>query len=112
MWVIALFFLIAFEAVADILSKEYALHGTFLYWALALSGYIIANVFWLISIRNGSGLARGAILFSVGSAIVAVLIGALKFQEKIGTVELIGIIVGILSVVLIFWSDIAGLIKG
>ena len=112
MWVIALLFLIGFEAVADILSKEYALHGTFLYWVLALSGYIIANVFWLISIRKGSGLARGAILFSVGSAIVAVLIGALKFQEKIGKVELVGILIGILSVVLIFWSDFAALIKG
>jgi drug/metabolite transporter (DMT)-like permease len=112
MWVIALLLLIGFEALADILSKEYALHGTFLYWALALSGYIIANIFWLISIRKGSGLARGAILFSVGSAILAVLIGALKFQEKIGKVELIGIVVGVLSIVLIFWSDLAVLIKG
>jgi drug/metabolite transporter (DMT)-like permease len=112
MWVIALLLLIGFEALADILSKEYAMHGTFLYWALALSGYIIANIFWLISIRKGSGLARGAILFSVGSAILAVLIGALKFQEKIGKVELIGIVVGVLSIVLIFWSDLAVLIKG
>jgi glucose uptake protein GlcU len=112
MWVIALLLLIGFEAIADILSKEYALHGTFLYWALALSGYIIANIFWLISIRKGSGLARGAILFSVGSAILAVLIGVLKFQEKIGKVELVGIVVGILSIILIFWSDLVMLIKG
>ncbi|MGD1003560.1 MAG: hypothetical protein ABR884_03250 [Minisyncoccia bacterium] len=112
MWVIALLLLIGFEAIADILSKEYALHGTFLYWALALSGYIIANIFWLISIRKGSGLARGAILFSVGSAILAVLIGVLKFQEKIGKIELVGIVVGILSIVLIFWSDLMVLIKG
>jgi drug/metabolite transporter (DMT)-like permease len=111
MWVIALLLLITFEAIADILSKEYSLHGTFLYWSLALSGYIIANIFWLISIRKGSGLARGAILFSVGSAIAAVLIGALSFQEKIGKVELVGIVVGILSVVLIFWSDLVALIK-
>jgi len=112
MWVVALLLLIIFEAIADILSKEYALHGTFLYWSLALLGYVVANVFWLISIRKGSGLARGAILFSVGSAILAVLIGALKFQEKIGKVELIGIFVGILSMVLIFWSDLVTLIKG
>lgn len=112
MWIIALLLLIGFEAVADIFSKEYALHGAFVYWALALLGYIIANVFWLISIRKGSGLARGAILFSVGSAIVAVLIGALKFQEKIGRVEMVGIVVGVLSVILIFWSDITMLIRG
>jgi glucose uptake protein GlcU len=112
MWVIALLLLIGFEAVADILSKEYALHGTFLYWSLALCGYIVANIFWLISIRKGSGLARGAILFSVGSAILAVLIGVLKFQEKIGKVELVGIVIGVLSIVLIFWSDLVMLIKG
>jgi drug/metabolite transporter (DMT)-like permease len=66
----------------------------------------------LISIRKGSGLARGAILFSVGSAILAVLIGVLKFQEKIGKVELVGIVIGVLSIVLIFWSDLVMLIKG
>jgi len=112
MWVIALLFLIAFEAVADIFSKEYSLHGTWVYWTLAIAGYVIANVFWLLAIRKGSGLARGAILFSIGSAIVAVLIGVLKFQEKVGKVELIGIAVGILSIVLIFWADLAALIKG
>lgn len=112
MWIIALGFLITFEAIADILSKEYALHGTFLYWTLALSGYIITNIFWLESIKDGSGLARGAILFSIGSAIVAVLIGALKFHEKIGKVEFAGILVGILAIILIFWSDLAALIKG
>jgi drug/metabolite transporter (DMT)-like permease len=111
MWIIALFLLIVFEAIADIFSKEYSLHGTFLYWSLALLGYIVANIFWLISIRKGSGLARGAILFSVGSAIVAILIGALKYQEKIGRVEFVGILVGILSIVLIFWSDIIALMR-
>jgi drug/metabolite transporter (DMT)-like permease len=82
------------------------------YRVLALSGYVLANIFWLISLRKGLGLARGAILFSVGSAIMAVLIGALKFQEKIGKAEFVGIVVGILSVILIFWSDLATLIKG
>jgi drug/metabolite transporter (DMT)-like permease len=111
MWIIALGLLIAFEAIADILSKEYSLHGTFLYWALALSGYIIANIFWLESIRKGSGLARGAILFSIGSAIAAILIGAIKYQEKIGRVEFVGILVGVLSIVLIFWSDLVAMVK-
>jgi len=112
MWIIALVFLIIFEAVADIFSKEYSLSGSWIYWSLALLGYVIANIFWLESIRKGSGLARGAILFSVGSAIVAILIGALRYQEKIGRIEFVGILVGLLSIVLIFWSDLAMLIKG
>ena len=111
MWIIALLFLIVFEAIADVFSKEYALHGTTIYWCLAIAGYIIANIFWLVSIRKGSGLARGAILFSIGSAIVAILIGVVKYQEKIGKVELAGILLGTISIILIFWSDIAALIK-
>jgi drug/metabolite transporter (DMT)-like permease len=112
MWIIALGLLVTFEAIADILSKEYALHGTFLYWSLSLLGYVVANIFWLISIRKGSGLARGAILFSVGSAIAAILIGVIKYQEKIGRVEFVGILVGILSIILIFWSDLVAMVKG
>jgi len=106
MWVIALCFLIIFEGVADIFSKEYSLHGIWRYWLLAISGYIIANSFWLYSIRKGSGLARGAVLFSIGSAIVAVLIGALGYHEKINKTEFLGIIVGIVAIVLIFWPDL------
>jgi drug/metabolite transporter (DMT)-like permease len=111
MWIIALLFLILFEAIADIFSKEYSLHGTAIYWLLAISGYIIANSFWLYSIRKGSGLARGAILFSIGSAIAAILIGYLKFGEKIGKIEFLGMIVGIIAIVLIFWTDLFALFK-
>lgn len=111
MWIFPLFMLVIFEGVADVLSKEYSLRGGPLYWCLAIAGYIVANSFWLYSIRHGSGLARGAILFSVGSAIIAVLIGALRYQEKIGRVGLIGILVGFVSIILIFWSDVEKLLK-
>ncbi len=79
---------------------------------MALLAYFVANVFWLISIRKGSGLARGAVLFSIGSAVVAIIIGALFYQEKIGKVELAGLLVGVVAIVLIFWTDLAALIKG
>src|SRR5689334_8639907 len=101
MWVVAILLLITFEAIADILAKEYSLRGKWTFWLMAISGYIVANTFWLYSIRHGSGLARGAIIFSVGSAILAVLIGLLKYQEKVTRVELAGIIVGFFAIVLI-----------
>lgn len=112
MWILALLFLIGFEALADIFSKEYSLRGSWQYWCLAIGGYIIANAFWLFSIRKGSGLARGAVLFSVASAILAVLIGSIKYHEEIGGVESIGILVGVVAIVLIFWPDLLTLFRG
>jgi drug/metabolite transporter (DMT)-like permease len=103
-WLIPIFFLIIFEIVADIFSKEYALKGHWWLWLLAISGYIIANVFWLWGIRSGSGLARGAIIFSVGSAIFAVIIGLHFFGEQANKVQIAGMILGALSLILIFWS--------
>lgn len=80
-WVIPLVLLIVFEGVADILAKEWAIRGKFTWWLLAIGGYVVANTFWLFAIRNGSGLTRGAIIFSVGSAILAVAIGLLLYRE-------------------------------
>ncbi len=110
MWIFALLLLILFEAIADIFAKNYSLKGQASYWVLAIGGYIIANVFWLWSIRKGSGLARGAVLFSIGSAVLGVLIGTIMYGEKIGKVELAGIVVGMIAIVLIFWSDLATLV--
>ena len=103
-WVIPLSLLIFFELVADYFAKEYSLRGGWIMWVCAILGYIVANMFWLNAIRNGSGLARGAILFSVGSAVVAVALGIFLFKEEVSHMQLLGILLGVLSLVLIFWE--------
>ncbi len=103
-WIIPITFLITFELVADIFSKEYSLKGHWYLWAGALLGYIIANIFWLWSIRTGSGLARGAIIFSVGSAVVATIIGLYFYGETTNKIQLTGMALGLLSLILIFWE--------
>ena len=102
-WIIPLLLLIGFEAVADVFSEEFGLHGRSIWWIAAITGYIIANIFWLYAIRNGSGLARGAVIFSVGSALVAALIGVFFYKEKTGPVAIAGIMLGIVSVGMILW---------
>ncbi len=111
MWLIGLFFLIGFEAIADTFSKEYSLRGDWKNWVFALGAYLVANIFWLYAIRKGSGLARGAALFSIGSATAAFLIGYFVYNEKLGMIESVGIFLGILAIILIFWSDIVILFK-
>src|SRR6185436_6997663 len=103
-WIIPLAILIFFEGVADIFSKHWSLKGGFRLAAFALISYLIANTFWLFALRNGSGLGRGAIIFSVASAIIAILIGLLFYHEKVSGLQFLGMLLGVFSLVLIFWE--------
>jgi len=104
MWVVFLGLLILFEAIADILAKEYQIRSGWIFFAAAILAYVIGNVFWLFSLKTGGLLTRGAIIFSVGSAIMAVLIGLVFFKEHITRLEFLGIILGLVSVVLLVWE--------
>ncbi len=102
-WALPLALLIVFEAIADIISKEWSLHGGPLRSIAALSAYVFANIFWLIALKNGAGLTRGAIVFSVGSALVAVLIGLLLYKESLTKLEFAGVLLGLVAITLIAW---------
>lgn len=67
-------------------------------------GYIIANIFWLSAIKNGSQLGRGAVIFSVVSAILAIIIGVYFYQENTNKIQIIGMALGVVSLLLIFWE--------
>jgi len=103
-WIIPLILLIILESVADIFAKEYSLKGSWYFWVLAILGYIAANVFWLWGIKEGSGLARGAIIFSVASAILAIIIGVYFYQEETNKFQIVGMLLGAVSLGLIFWE--------
>lgn len=103
MWIFFLLLLIVFEGVADILAKNYSLHAGLFYFVGAISAYVVANVFWLFALRNGAGLARGSIIFSVASAVTAVLLGLLLYRETVPLRGIAGIFLGIISLVLIMY---------
>jgi drug/metabolite transporter (DMT)-like permease len=104
-WIIPLSILIFFEAIADIFAKEWSLgNRSILYAILSLVGYLLANSSWLIALKYGSGLARGAIIFSVASAILASIIGLVFYKENLNTIQLVGVFIGIISIILIIWE--------
>lgn len=103
-WIIPLTFLILFELVADIFAKEYSLKSHWYFFIGAILAYVLANVFWLFAIKNGSGLARGATIFSVVSALLAIIIGFYFYGEQINKIQIIGMILGTISLILIFWE--------
>lgn len=106
-WILPLILLIFFEMAADILSKEWSLHGNWIRWTGAILGYVVANVFWLFALKGGSGLARGAAIFSIASAIIALILGVILYKENLTTIQSIGIGMGIISLILIFWNGIS-----
>ena len=104
LWIIPLIFLILFEIVADIFAKEYSLRDNWYFGGGALLAYVLANMFWLWAIKSGSGLARGATIFGVASAIIAVLIGLYFYGEEANKFQLAGMALGVLALILIFWE--------
>lgn len=64
----------------------------------------MANIFWLKAIRLGSGLGKGAVIFSVASAVIAVVIGIVFYKESVNKLELAGIMLGVVSLILILWN--------
>jgi len=65
---------------------------------------MLGNTFWLFALKNGSGLVKSAIIFSIISAILAVGLGVFLFKESLTIQQSIGIVLGIISLIFIFWE--------
>lgn len=101
MWLVYLLGLIGFEVLADIFVKEHSLTKTWWTFAIALSGYVIANISWLISMRYNSHLGLGANIFSVSTGLLAAFIGCYFYGEVLTVKHIIGIVLGIISLILL-----------
>lgn len=97
-WLYFLLLLVAFELLADFLAKQFALSGKLIFAVLSILGFIAANTAWLISLRTGAELSRGAILFSVLSGIGAVILGVFVYHEKVSPYQVIGLLLGIAAI--------------
>ena len=98
-WVVYLLALVAFEIVADVLAKQFALDGKLVFGVLSIGGYVLANIAWLISLRSGGMLSRGSVIFSALNGVVAVVLGLFVFHEKASPHQLVGMALGIAAIV-------------
>ena len=103
-WILPLTILITFEIIADILAKKWSLSGPWYMAGLALLAYMAANTFWLFALKNGSGLGRGAVLFSVASAVLAIIVGVILYHEEVSSLQIAGMALGIVAIALIYWE--------
>ncbi len=103
-WLLPLSILIIFELIADIYAKNWSLKGGWFFATASLVSYCLGNTFWLFALKNGSGLAKGAVIFSIISAVLAIIIGLFFYKEELTKLQLIGVSLGLISLVLIFWE--------
>ncbi len=104
MWILFLGLLIVSEAIADIIAKEYQLKAGAVRFGGAILAYIIPTIFWLVALRYGAGLTKGAIYFSVASAILAIVIGLVLYKETLTTLQVIGVALGFIAIILLSWE--------
>lgn len=98
-WLAFILILVLFEVIADVLAKQFALNGKLVLAVLSILGYVAANIAWLISLRSGGELGKGAVIFAALSSIAAVVIGLLVYREKASPYQLIGMILGIVAII-------------
>ena len=92
---------IVFEQTANVLGKQFAVSGKYRFAVLSLLSFIVCELPWILSLRLGLELSKGAVLFAVVPGISAVLIGTFVYREKVSSYQLIGLVLGIAAIALL-----------
>lgn len=101
-WVPFLAAVVTLDLIADVISKEFSLYGGSWRMALAASFVVAGNLTWQFMLRtSGVGLARAGLLFAVGVAVGATLIGVFGYGEGLTDKQKIGAVLGILVLALL-----------
>ena len=97
-----IFILIAviLEVFADILFKKWTIQSKNFLLFLGLGLYFIGTIFWAISLKY-EYISKSISLFTIINLIVIILIGVIYFKEDLSTINKIGMVLGVVSVVLI-----------
>lgn len=92
------------ETTALSFLKEYSLSGSPKSLGLGLGFYLLVSIFLIRSFRyEGMGIVN--VLWSAFSVILVVATGMFLFGEKIGTMEITGMMMVIAGVVVLRWSE-------
>ena len=100
-WLIPFSLLMIFEIIGNFFTGLFGSIQNFLLVPLVLFIYTLANYFWLQALKRGSGLARGTVYFGVTVIIITILIGSVFYEEALTFIKIIGIVLGITSLLLL-----------
>jgi uncharacterized membrane protein len=90
-----------FTGFGDYASKKWVTLDSWWWLALAYGSYILGVSFWFLGFRQSGEISKMALVWAILLAVAAILIGIVGFGERPTTTNLVGIGLGILSMVLI-----------
>lgn len=88
------------ESFADALFEKWSLVGKGYLLAGGLAIYFVSSIFWAWSLKYET-LSKGIVMFNVVNILLGVIIGVLYFKEALTGLNMVGIGLGLLSVVLL-----------
>ena len=89
-----------FEVVADILFKYWSINSRSIFIIGGVLIYSVGTFLWAYSLRYGD-LSKGITVFTVFNLIAVVLAGVFIFKEDLSTLNMVGIVLGVISVILV-----------
>lgn len=89
-----------FESFGDVILKKWAIDGKQIFFILGLVIYFFATIIWAFSLKY-EFLSKAISIITILNLIIVVLVGVIYFKENLSTVNKIGIIIGIISLILI-----------
>ena len=98
-WVLIIFATII-DTLGDISSKFSAVKNNSLYLYIAIGLYVISTFVWAISLRTND-LSKATVIFNVLNIIAVVFAGVYIFKESLTSYNIVGIVFGITSVILL-----------
>ena len=92
---------VLFELIGDIFLKKWAIHDLGLIgFGIGAITYLCATLLWATSLQSES-LAKAGIIYGVISLLVGVIAGLVLFHEKLSSINWLGFILALISIVLI-----------
>ncbi|MEN9647204.1 MAG: Small Multidrug Resistance protein [Candidatus Parcubacteria bacterium] len=90
------------EVIADVLFKYSVVQNKNSFWLAGIVLYIIGTAIWALLLRYEQ-LSKAIVIFAVLNIILVVLAGVFIFNESLTTMQKVGIVLGIMSVMLLEW---------
>jgi len=88
------------EVVGDILFKEWTIRTDKIFLIAGIIAYLAATTFWAFSLKF-QNLSKAVVIFGILTIIIGVLVGVFLYKEELSTLNIIGIFLGLVSIVLL-----------
>ncbi len=84
----------------DFFAKYWSIHLRSVFYFLAIASYMLSGFFYIPTLLR-EGLIVTSVIWSVLSIVGFLVIGLLIFKETLSTVEIVGVLFGVISLVIL-----------